>query len=351
VISKIEQFLGRELDIALRFSVPTLNDLPAEMLAELRRLPPHMVGTYLKFHLRPGSEGAYEDFINDVVRGDQEPKTWGYRDVVALVTEKRRGAALTMSASQVEAMLSGIEGERWVHYWLEDTRALNRSASTSSLGVPGVLVRHQPYWWEPPNKEVEAHSGTGYLREIPEAGFAVAFRRWIARRVAWWVGGKSVDLARATPRQLAEAIDVRMDDVSPDGEIALAALIREAQQSFDPDRHVRGYIGPDAWYADPRPRGRVTGQAALDLHERLKREDEQQRAAELATERAAADARGKEPFDLETLERMVDTSSPDGNLAPLDERRARLEHRYYVNHPQIKTLAELALLLREERPW
>ena len=49
--------------------------------------------------------------------------------------------------------------------------------------------------------------------------------------------------------------------------------------------------------------------------------------------------------------RSVDTSSPDGNLAPLDTRRARLEYQYYVSNPRLNTLAEFAQLLQELRQW
>lgn len=349
MISRIEKFLGRDLDPALQSSVPTLNEIPADMLDDLRRLPEHMVGTYLKFHLK-GDEHPFEDFINEVVRGGREPATWGCKDVLAVVDEVHRNAP-TMSVDQIRASLGHIEGERWAMLSVGDPRHANRNQHAPALGEPGVLVRQVPYWKRRYGKGISSVAASASIQRLSEAELVVAFRRWIARRVAWWMSRKPIDLAKATPQQIAEAIDVRMDKVSTDGEIALAALIREAQQPFDPERHVRGYTGPDAWYADPAPRVSITGQAALDLHERLRQEDQERRAAALVAERAAADARGKEPFDLETLERMVDTSTPEGNLAPLDERRAGLEYRYYVNHPRVSTLAEFALLLREQSQW
>src|SRR2546423_4223525 len=98
MIRKLEGELGRDLIIAQRHSVPTLNDITDAMLDELRQLSPETVNTYLKFHLREGNEAAFEDFVRDVVRGDMDPRTWGFRDVLALVGEDTRGEALTMSA-------------------------------------------------------------------------------------------------------------------------------------------------------------------------------------------------------------------------------------------------------------
>lgn len=80
-------------------------------------------------------------------------------------------------------------------------------------------------------------------------------------------------------------------------------------------------------------------------------QDERARAERLADARLAADACGKEPFDLATLERMIDTRTKDGRLPPLEERRAFFEYRYYVERPSVMTLAQLALLHRDLKQW
>lgn len=58
---------------------------------------------------------------------------------------------------------------------------------------------------------------------------------------------------------------------------------------------------------------------------------------------AKADAarRGKEPFDLEKLEQLCDTSH-EGRMPPLEERYAEFESRYYVGYPEVMTLTEFA---------
>jgi hypothetical protein len=268
-VQHLEKQLGRALDVAQQQAVPTLNDVTPQMVAELRALPGPFVNMYLKFHLRPGSEAAFEDFTRDVIRGDADAKTWGYRDVVALVTEQDRGQALTMSADQLRELLAGVEGERWVRYAVGDARRANQLAASGAIGAPGVLVRHVPYWWKPPRKEVVAHLVSGATEAIPDAGLAVALRRWIATRAAWWAKFVAIELASASPQEVAQAIGIGMDRVTADGAIGLAGLIQEAQRPFDPEHHVRGYVGPDVWYAGAGEASAPVGgveQAALAAH-------------------------------------------------------------------------------------
>lgn len=94
----------------------------------------------------------------------------------------------------------------------------------------------------------------------------------------------------------------------------------------------------------------LTGKEALEFFERLKQKHAKQREDDLVREKADAQRRGKEPFDLAKLETMCDTSS-EGRLDPLDERRARFEYGYYVEHPSILTLAEYAAHIERASKW
>jgi hypothetical protein len=88
-------------------------------------------------------------------------------------------------------------------------------------------------------------------------------------------------------------------------------------------------------------------EAFLDGIEQRNREEKEQ---QLAKAIANATAKGKEPFDLEKLERLCDTSR-EGRLEPDNERRARLEYKYYVTNPEIMTIAEFARLIDELGKW
>ena len=75
-----------------------------------------------------------------------------------------------------------------------------------------------------------------------------------------------------------------------------------------------------------------------------------ERAQRLAEARARSIASGKEPFDLEKLETLCDTSR-EGRLDSYDVRHARFEEMYYVRNPEVRTLEEFAALVEELNRW
>lgn len=94
----------------------------------------------------------------------------------------------------------------------------------------------------------------------------------------------------------------------------------------------------------------LTGKAAEDLLARTDEAARQRRAEELATARADASARGKQPFDLEALERLCDTSH-GGRLTSREDRYSEFERRYYVHHPDVMTISEFAAVMRDLDRW
>lgn len=94
----------------------------------------------------------------------------------------------------------------------------------------------------------------------------------------------------------------------------------------------------------------IEGNEAAALHARLRERNARVRSECVATARAHATATGKQVFDLETLERMVDLST-EGRLATIDARRDRFEYLYYVDCPSLMTLAELAARIRDLTSW
>jgi hypothetical protein len=94
----------------------------------------------------------------------------------------------------------------------------------------------------------------------------------------------------------------------------------------------------------------LKGKDAEDFLDALDRRNREAMKDSLAKAKADAASRGKEPFDLEKLEQLCDTSH-EGRLDPVDERRARLEYKYYVTNPEIKTIAEFAALITELSKW
>lgn len=95
----------------------------------------------------------------------------------------------------------------------------------------------------------------------------------------------------------------------------------------------------------------LKGKEALAFHARLKRGDAARRTAELEKAKANAVACGKEQFDLQKLESLCDTSEAGRMAADDEERRAAYEYRYYVEHPDVRTLAEFARRMTRLAPW
>ncbi len=95
----------------------------------------------------------------------------------------------------------------------------------------------------------------------------------------------------------------------------------------------------------------LKGKEALAFHEQLKRSDAVRRDEDLKNAKADAMARGKEPFDLQKLETMCDTSQGERVTVPDEERRAAYEYSYYIEHSNVQTLAEFARLITRLAPW
>lgn len=77
-----------------------------------------------------------------------------------------------------------------------------------------------------------------------------------------------------------------------------------------------------------------------ELFDRTKAEHERDVAEKLATAKADAAERGKEPFDVEKVLAMY------RHPAPLEELRRTMERSYYLSSPQMMTLAEFVDHLR-----
>lgn len=95
---------------------------------------------------------------------------------------------------------------------------------------------------------------------------------------------------------------------------------------------------------------KLTGNAAKEFMEQTHARARQREAETLAAAKADAARRGKEPFNLEKLESMCDTSH-EGQMAPIDERNEEFEWKYYVRYPQIMTIEDFAEKVAELSRW
>jgi hypothetical protein len=95
---------------------------------------------------------------------------------------------------------------------------------------------------------------------------------------------------------------------------------------------------------------KLKGEAAEEFMEQTHERARQRKAEMLAAAKADAACRGKEPFDLEKLEKLCDTSH-EGRMAPYEERYAELERKYYVHFSEIMTISEFAREIDELNKW
>jgi hypothetical protein len=94
----------------------------------------------------------------------------------------------------------------------------------------------------------------------------------------------------------------------------------------------------------------LKGKAADELHDRIVGEERRKQAETLARAKAEAQRTGREPFDLAKLEQLCDTSR-DGVMDPPEDRIAHFEYLYYVSHPELATMEELARYVEKSSRW
>lgn len=98
---------------------------------------------------------------------------------------------------------------------------------------------------------------------------------------------------------------------------------------------------------DPPEGDELDGELAHELFAQQKAKN----AALLAAAKRDQHAAGKEPFDLDALERIYDTTTMMGSLPSRETRQRTYEHKYYMLHSKAMTLEEFAKLMEENDLW
>jgi hypothetical protein len=229
-----------DLSSNFRKTVETLNDLSTEHLEEARRLArihKYRAAYYLADLVRKYNVGWAAPFIDEVLLGSADVRTWRIEDALC-VADVEWTDLVTKSLDQSLSPLAQIEGEPD----LRERPLMTTWEATRLCGAPGVLVRATPYWWKAP-AGTRSTSVTDDLEPI--ANRAIAGRRWIASRVAWKWRFAKVALP-ATAREVASVLGLTAP-LSRDGEIAVSGLIREGEIRSNEDL-APGFRGPDEWY-------------------------------------------------------------------------------------------------------
>ena len=70
-------------------------------------------------------------------------------------------------------------------------------------------------------------------------------------------------------------------------------------------------------------------------------------AERLEEAKKVAHMRGKEAFDLDQFEQLYDTETDLGYLPPREKREVRWAVKYYLDYPDVLSMAQLAKRLEE----
>lgn len=95
----------------------------------------------------------------------------------------------------------------------------------------------------------------------------------------------------------------------------------------------------------------LTGKDALDLHEKLGKQAEQERLDRLQRAKADAAARGKEPFDYGKLTSIAQTVYEHTMRMSETKREEYFEELYYTGYPSVLSLSEFAEKVNELSRW
>ncbi|EQA43284.1 hypothetical protein LEP1GSC050_1781 [Leptospira broomii serovar Hurstbridge str. 5399] len=96
----------------------------------------------------------------------------------------------------------------------------------------------------------------------------------------------------------------------------------------------------------------LKGDAADAFFRRIVERNTKASAERLADAKKEAERRGKEPFDLEKLERLYDTrKDTEGRVDPFEVRHTHYEDLYYTYDRNIMTLEEFVIFLERTNHW
>jgi hypothetical protein len=254
----VQRIVTRDIPISDRGMVATLNDVPRWMVEEARAIARESLISavrYLRFYVAKQHVSSAEDFVEDVLLGEQQAQTWKIRDCIFIPTETYPVSAIESRAYLNS--LASMDGEHWFRV---------SPAQTDSLwdyipGMVGVVQRNTRYWHATPSGITRyPFTQPGNVEFVSSDQLESTIRRWIAHRLAWWAR-EHLEQHRATPAALTgDGILAAVPDAGPshatsDARIAASALAREAlayRDSHDfPQR--AGFLGLDEWYAPSTP--------------------------------------------------------------------------------------------------
>lgn len=88
-----------------------------------------------------------------------------------------------------------------------------------------------------------------------------------------------------------------------------------------------------------------------ELFRQLLAKQRAERESQLTAAKEQQHTAGKEPFDLDSLERIYDTTTEAGALGSRESRQRQYEVYYYLLYPKVMTLGEFAKAKAKNDLW
>jgi hypothetical protein len=232
--------IGFDFDPATHHSVPTLNDLSEDHLAEMRRLEDKdakVALMYLCHIVERCDVGHAGRFMDDVLFRSADVRSWGRGDRLFLPSLLLiDNVCLPLSESL--APFQGFDRNAWVRI-----RPTLPARDDRFCGAPGAVIESQPYWYLGPIGFTAVLLSAERDDLEPMTDLTITARRWLASRIAGRLGRRPLPGSGA---ELAAALGAS-GPVSHDAEIALEALRREASLG-GAAQGMPGFRGPDDWF-------------------------------------------------------------------------------------------------------
>lgn len=269
-LAVISPLLTRVVTESERASVASYRSMPPHILQELKdvRMRCGRLGAmkYIQFFVDRNNDDEVPDFIVEVVESlEIDPSAWRINDIVFVSNVSFLGSVVDYRKNVEE-----LEGERW--YRVEKIR---RTLDSLENDAPGVLVRNFKAGTQVPWRQIPEPCGVSSIKsqvrqdgdaliKIEESGFALAVRRWQAKKIANFAFRNPLQVNKGLELETLLAIlttyewpvsrggewvgNITNIEPSADALIAINALVKESQLPDADFPNSAGFLGPDDWY-------------------------------------------------------------------------------------------------------
>jgi len=237
---EIEKLLGWKPPARDEGTVANLNELPASVISQAKRLPALLRDPFISFYVNERDRRFVREFIDNVIVDGEDPRTW--RRGRILVPDFSPRALMQNGVGDIIAALRSDDDRPW-HRIRPDRRLWD--AREYVTGAPAVVRPELDYHFVPGSQLRDLLPGGFEVDAVDDVG--IATRRWIAANIARVA--KSLNIHQfTTPEALISGCYPDLQSISNDALVAARGLLHEFAVLPNDEENVPGFRGPDDWY-------------------------------------------------------------------------------------------------------